>query len=207
METRSRMSPITALFLGVFGVIGVGILSGTSVALYGLRIADQKATGLLNLVNQTVDGLPELLTSLPPAIGDLLNDRRAPEYARNIDVSVRFVADEADSVRPVITVSNKGDEIVSLLAVRVAALNPDLVPVRDWTSIVATPLAVDDDWRGPLMPGATRHIVLHRTRGLSKWPIESLNGSVEISDVRVWQSEATAQRTRDNMAKTEAERT
>ena len=193
MNTHTRMSPLTALFLGIFGVGGVGIAAGAIVVLYSLRILDNKASALIGFAEHTVESLPELIDALPPAIGDVLNDRRAPDYAANLDVSVRFVANEqSEGVRPVVTVINKGKEVVSMLAVRVAALDARKVPVREWTEVVATPIAADDDWRGPLMPGATRHVVLSSWRSFPADKIEILSAAPEISELRVWEPKQSA---------------
>ncbi|MEK7711071.1 MAG: hypothetical protein AAB341_04165 [Planctomycetota bacterium] len=181
---------MTALFLGVFFVGAVTIGSAATVVLYGMRIVDTKASALIRFAGNTVEGLPELVQSLPPAIGDLLHDRRAPEYAGKINVEVKLVADDASGVvRPVLTVRNTGDEVVSLLAVRVAALDANGVPVNDWTEVVATPLAIDDDWRGPLMPGATRYVVLSGSRSLAG-KAGTVTAVAEIGDVRVWEGKA-----------------
>ena len=188
MNSPTRMSPITALFLGIFGVGGVGIAAGAAVLLYSLRILDSKTTALIGLAEHTVASLPDLIDSLPPAIGDILNDRRAPDYAPNLDVNVRFVANEpSEGLRPVVTITNKGTEVVSMLAVRVAALDARKVPVREWTEVVATPIAADDNWRGPLMPGAIRHVVLSNWRHGPADKIDSLTAASEISELRVWE--------------------
>lgn len=187
MQNPTRMSPLTALFLGLFGVGAVGIASGTAVLLYTLRIVDQKASSLIGFAGETVHSLPDLLDKLPPAIGEVLSDRRAPDYVGAIESSVRFVLNESgDAVRPVVTVTNKGTEVVSMLGVRVAALDAGGVPVRDWTEVVATPLSIDDDWRGVLLPGATRHVVLHASRSLDPAKLASYRGEIEYSEVRVW---------------------
>ena len=188
MNTQTRMSPLTALFLGIFGVGGVGIVAGAAIVLYTLRIVDSKAGALIGFAEHTVEALPDLIDALPPAIGDVLSDRRAPDYAANLEVSVRFVANEqSEGIRPVVSVSNKGKEVVSMLAVRVAALDASKVPVREWTEVVATPIAVDDDWRGPLMPGATRHVVLSTWRSFPADKAESLSAAPEISELRIWE--------------------
>lgn len=171
----------------------VGIASGTSVVLYGMHVLDKNATEAIGFVDNTLggtlEGLPALIESLPESIAELLDDRRAPEYAANIEVSLNFVPDERnDGLRPVMTIVNKGDEVVSLLAVRVAALNKSMLPLRDWTEVVATPLAIDHDWRGPLMPGNTRHVRLSCCRSLSEADIEDITGAWEIADIRVWQA-------------------
>ena len=186
---NTRMSPLTAMFLGMFGVGAVGIASGAGVVLYAMHIIDTKAATILGFAENTVEGLPALLESLPPAVGELLNDRRAPDYAASIDVDLTFVKDQGrDVLRPVMTITNNGDEVVSLLAVRIAALDENRVPLRDWTEVVATPLAIDDnDWRGPLMPGATRYVAVSRWRSLPSGTDTVIQGAVEISEVRIWQ--------------------
>lgn len=187
MNAPTRMSPMTALFLGLFGVAAVGITSGTAVLIYSLKIVDQKANKLLGFAENTIQSLPDLMSSLPPAINEILSDRRAPDYVGAIESSVRFVLTEnGEGVRPVITVTNKGEEVVSMLGVRVAAMDASGVPIRDWTEVVATPLPIDDDWRGVLLPGATRHVVLHSSRSLDPAKIGSYRGEIEFSELRVW---------------------
>jgi hypothetical protein len=87
-----------------------------------------------------------------------------------------------------VTIKNKGNELVSLLTVRVAALDARGRALHEWTTTAATPIGFEHEWRGPLMPGSTRHVVLdngcfHRNE---------LEGAetlvVEIADVRVWTS-------------------
>jgi hypothetical protein len=188
MHEQKRMSPLTALFLGLFGVIGVGIASGTVITVFGLQIIDEKAGNLIGLTENTIGGLPELLESLPPVVGELLNDHRAPDYTASIDVDVNLIADKkTNAVRPVLTVTNNGDEVVSMLAVRVAVLNDDGVPLGDWTQVVATPIAIEGDWRGPMFPGATRHVVCSRYAGGRSVSADlAVTAQPEISELRVW---------------------
>ena len=185
MTGPTRMSPITALFLGLFGVLAVGITSGTGIVLYGLRIANTNASSLLNLADSTIAGLPELIERLPPALADLFDDRRAPDYAENLDVKVSFLADKrSDRIRPVMTVTNNGSSVVTMLTVRVAALNQEEVPLQEWTELVATPIALNDELRGPIFPGSTRHIVLRR--GYRRTASGSaFTGAIEISELRI----------------------
>lgn len=194
MTGQTRMSPLTALFIGLFGVGAVGIASGTLVVLYGMRIIDTRAGEVLgfadNTISQTLDGLPALLDSLPKAVQELLGDRSAPEYVANLDVDVDFVVDErSKGLRPVLTITNNGSEVVSFLAVRVAALNSRRLPIREWTEVVATPIALEDgDWRGKLYPGSTRYAVVSSgCRTVPADRTEQVIGVVEISDIRVWQ--------------------
>ena len=193
MTGHARMSPLTALFLGLFGVGAVGIASGTAVVLYGMRIIDSKASDVLGFAEGSLAGvldtLPELLESLPPTLADVLNDRRVPEYAAEIDIDAAFVTDDRNGgLRPVLTITNNGSEVVSLLAVRVAALNANKVPIREWIEVVATPIAIDGDWRGPLFPGKTRYVVMSGWRGLPAKNADTVMGVAEISEIRVWQS-------------------
>jgi hypothetical protein len=191
MREHRHMSPLTALFIGIFFVGAVSIAAASSIVLYGMRIADTRITDVLGLAGNTIEGLPDLINSLPPAIGDVLNDRRAPKYAANLDVDVNAIADErSGGIRPVVTVRNNGDEVVSMLVVRVAALSSSGVPLRDWTQVVATPIAIEDEWRGPIMPNATRHVVLSRCYGQPVIPADSVTLVHEISEIRVWDSDS-----------------
>ena len=193
VATRTRMSPLTAMFLGMFFVGGLVIASATAVVLYSMRIADSNVAKLLWFADNTVDGLPELLKSLPPALADVLHDRRAPDYASKLDVHVKFIDDETSgALRPVLTVKNTGDEVVSMLALHVAALDANGTPRSDWTQVVATPLSIDKDWRGPLMPGETRHVVFSGSRALAG-KSQTLAAVVEIGDVRVWEAESKSE--------------
>lgn len=188
MMGQNRMSPMTAMFIGLFGVGAVGIASGATIVLYGMRIIDSKANALVGFAEHTVAGLPELIESLPPSLADILSDRRAPEYASNVEMKLNFVPSERKGgLQPVMSITNKGNEVISMLAVRVAALDGRLVPIQEWTQVVATPIAVDDDWRGPLFPGATRHVVMSSWRTVKADQGSDLTGAVEISELRVWQ--------------------
>lgn len=187
MRDHRPMSPLTALFIGFFGAGAIGIACGSGVILYGMSMIDGHASTVLGFAADTVEGLPGLLRALPPVVDDILSQRRALDYASRIDVEARLVeGGRAGTVRPVLTIKNTGDEAVSILAVRVAVLNEDGVPVAEWTEVVATPLAVEGSWRGPILPGSSRHVLLQDAwRGLSK-DYESLTPVVEIADVFVW---------------------
>ena len=188
MNEQRRMSPVTAFFLGIFGVVGVVIVSATLLTTYAMYIVDSKTDGVLGFAKTTIEGLPDLVDSLPPALGELLNDHREPEYASNIKIDVQMITDErTNTVRPVLTITNEGDEVVSMLAVRVAALNSNGVPVGDWTQVVATPIAIEDEWRGPLFPHTTRHVVCSRYGGSRSVSAKiDVRPVAEISELRIW---------------------
>jgi len=196
------MSPLTALFLGLslFGVSLVAMIA--VVALYGLKIADDKSDRLLGLADNTVervpeiirsvtDQMPELIKSLPPVLSDAFNDRRAPEYTGQLVIQAELrPSGRRDSLAPVVTIENKGSEMVSLLSVRVAVLDESGTPRREYTEMAATPLAIDHDWRGPLMPGATRHLVLCDWDGLPQNAASRWKAVCEISELRLWNGPA-----------------
>ncbi len=182
-----RMSPLTALILGVCGLGMTAIVAGSGIVAYTLSIANSKASDIFALAEHTFDGLPELLDSMPPIVSDALSDRRAPEYAVNVEVEVGFVrSGRGDYLRPSLIVKNNGDQTLSFLAVRVAAIGEGGRALEDWTEVIATPIAIERDWPGPIMPGNTRHITLHGSRRLSVEDAELIRGVVEITDVRVW---------------------
>ncbi len=180
-----RMSPLTALVIGVFGVGGVAIASVSSIALYGMRIIDRKADRLIGVADNAIDNLPDLVETLA-SVGDKLAGPRAADYAEKLDIKVGFGPDEREKgVRPVLTISNKGTREVTLLSLRVAALDKSGMPLREWTEIVATPFALDDEWRGPLQPGATRYVVVSCWHPIPAERAETLTPVAEISEIRV----------------------
>ena len=182
-----RMSALTALVLGVCGLGMTGIVAGSGIVVYTLSIANGKASDIFALAEHTFDGLPKLLESLPPIISDALSDRRAPEYAGKVSIEVGFVpGGRGDSLCPSLIVKNNGDQTVSFLTVRVAAIGENGRALEDWTEVIATPIAIEDEWRGPLMPGSTRYVTLRGSRRLNPERVNQIRGAVEITDVRVW---------------------
>jgi hypothetical protein len=182
------MSPITAFFIGIFGVGAVGVASVTTVVLYGLSIVKNNAEVITSIAEETIKDLPDLIERAP-ALVDAIGGRRVPGYAEKVDIELNFVLDKrSGSVRPVMSITNTGNEVVTMLAVRVAALGKENIPLHEWTEVVATPLSIDDHWRGPLYPGSTRYVRLSgRWRGLPADMVDKITGAVEISDIRLWE--------------------
>ncbi len=186
MVTQQRMSPFTALFLAIGFVAVSAIGAGTVITLVGLKVADDKATSLLALSEDAVTNLPEFIDKLPPAIADMLHDRRAPEYVSNIVTKVRLAEDEGTGLLiPSVEIVNNGTEIVSMLGVRVTLLNQDGAALHEWNQLAAAPITFEE-LRGPLLPGTKRYVVLPGRRSLTKDLRGQLTGAVEISEVRVW---------------------
>lgn len=194
-----RMSPFTALFLSIGGIVITAIIATCLLAMYGIRTADHNIATGLRAVDQLTGRIPEIVAEVRPTIdaiaprlAEQLNFERRPDYAGKIAATATFVASEwTDRMRPSLMITNTGDETVSLLAVRVAALDAAGNAIADWTQVVATPIAVDGDWRGPLLPGSTRHVVVSDGYRLPATALRDVQALVEIADVQVWQSAGT----------------
>lgn len=184
---HTRRSFASSFVLAGSFVLVALIGSVTAVGIYGLNIVDRKTGNIFEFVEEAMLSLPEIAEALPPVLADLINDQRRPEYADQLDISVKLAATRSSSgVRPMVVVRNLGDQIVSLLSMRVVVLNDRDELVAEFNEWAATPIAADHDWRGPLLPGATRHFATsHRFVG-KKSKAENLRVEFEITDVRVW---------------------
>jgi hypothetical protein len=186
---RSFLSQ-AALGISVFAV--AVILSATAVVIYGMRILDGKTDDLAGFVTAAVKGLPELERALPPVLADVLDDRRDPDYRRQIEIKATAYPDPHDQGRHGIAVEieNRGDELVSLLSFRLVAFDAQGVPrfERNWWA--ATPFAADDDWPGPLMPGARRYLTSRAVSSHRLPRVGELRVEVEVTDIRVWRRDS-----------------
>ena len=183
---RKRLSFLSVTVISLAAIIVTTVVSASGIAIYALKIADGKTDSLVGLVGEAVQSLPEFCKGLPPALADAINDERQPGYRDQLDVSVRL-GDREGSRRGrviIVEVVNRGEETVSLLSMRLVGLDGDGDPVFEQNAWVATPLQIDDDWRGPLLPHETRRIPLfsYGTGG-------SEEVVAEITDIRVWQAE------------------
>ncbi|MFQ5428849.1 MAG: hypothetical protein ACE5E1_00955, partial [Phycisphaerae bacterium] len=185
---KQRMSFLSVLVVSVAAIVVSTIVSAAGIAVYGLGVADRQGDTLVSLLTGGLEALPDLQRALPPALADALDDQRRPDYLDQLDVSVRLVGIEGRSGRrrAVVEVSNKGDEIVSLLTMRIVASDGDGEPLAELSTAVATPLQFDGEWRGPLLPHSTRRIPIRRSWGRAG------PGSLayEITDIRVWRAGA-----------------
>ncbi len=182
-----RHSFFSALAWGGSATLIALIASVTILAKSGLGMIDRKSDDVLGFVHTALESLPELVESLPPAIGDALNDERRADYAPSLQVAARLTDVDANGwVRPSIEITNSGDRIVSMLSMRVVLLSPDGHVLAERNVWAATPIAADDDWRGPLQPGNTRRLSegFYVSRGLRN--LDKVDVAVELTDVRVW---------------------
>ncbi|UCG15244.1 MAG: hypothetical protein JSV19_08090 [Phycisphaerales bacterium] len=190
MHPKQRMSALTALFLGVTAVLVAVITSASIIAIYAMNVGDRWGGDVIKLVNGAVTNLPETIKGLPPAIGDVLDDRRTPEYVEQLGVQVRLILDETGrTVHPVVSIENRGPKMVTLLALRIVAMDGAGNPVTAWNEYAATPIAIDHDWRGPIMPSSTRQLSLCRHHGVRG----DVTAEWEITDIRVWSESAEDQ--------------
>jgi hypothetical protein len=157
------------------------------MVIYGVHFAGERSEKLVSLVGEAIGSLPDLREALPPALADILDDRRQPDYAAELDISAKttFVPDQHRMLRTRIEVVNEGDEIVSLLCLRIVVLSSNGEILAESNEWAATPIAADHNWRGPLMPGSHRYFVSCR-RALPAFFADDLRTEVEITDLRVW---------------------
>ena len=183
-----RHTFLSALAMGLSAIIIAFIVSCTVVIIYGMNFAGDKSEEVVALVEKAISGLPELQESLPPALADMLNDRRQPDYSTQLDITAKTSLLPADkgTVKTTVEVVNNGSEVVSLLTLRVVVLTSQNDIITESNEFVATPITTKhDNWRGLLMPGSRRYFVTSR-KGLPVFSADELRTEVEITDIRIW---------------------
>lgn len=182
-----RHTFLSALAMGLSAIIIAFIVSCTVVIIYGMNFAGDKSEEVVSLVEEAIRGLPDLQKSLPPALADMLDDHRQPDYGTQLDIqaTTTLLPDNKGTVKTTIEIANNGSEVVSLLSLRVVVLTSRNEVIAESNEWGATPIAADDDWRGPLMPGSRRYFVTSQ-RGLPVFSADELKPVVEITDIRVW---------------------
>lgn len=192
---QKKRSFFSTVAWGVSATVVTLIIGVAGITLYGMNIADRKSDNLLDLVKFGVDNLPQICESLPPVLADALNDQRRPDYAAELNVSARLAGSRSGHgrLRPIVVVENDGDEVVSLMSMRIVLLDENGDPLAEVNQWVATPIAADDDeWRGPLLPGETRQFPVngdHRFRDANE--NEAVDIAYEITEVRTWRGPTT----------------
>jgi hypothetical protein len=183
---RKPMSFLGVAALGISAVLVTAIVCASCWGFYGLHIVNKRSQDVMSLVQSTAERFPQIVESLPPVFADALNDQRDPSYRDNLDIETHML-DEVDrwgAGRAVVKISNTGDRIVSLLSMRVVTLDADGDPTDEENVWAATPIQVDHDWRGPLLPGETRRIIVNQLHGERVASVAH-----EITELRVWQGE------------------
>ena len=188
-----RHTFLSALAMGLSAIIIAFIVSCTVVIIYGMNFAGDKSEEVVALAEKAIKGLPNLQESLPPALADMLDDRRQPDYATQLDITAKttLLPNDDGTVKTTIEILNKGSEVVSLLSLRVVVLTAQNDIITESNEWGATPIAADHDWRGPLMPGSRRYFVTSR-RALPVFSADQLKTEIEITDIRIWNSDKGA---------------
>jgi len=185
--TYRKHTFLSALALGISGIFITLLVCCTVVIIYGMHFAGEKSEQLVALLEDAIGGIPTLQKSLPPVFADILDDHRQPDYSSQLEITAKTapVPEQSGRVRTSVTVVNKGPEVVSLLALRIVVLNGAGEIVGESAEWAATPFAADDDWRGPLMPGARRYFSCshYESRDVST---DQLKTEVEVTDLRIW---------------------
>lgn len=186
--TQKKRGFFSTVAWGISATLVTLIISAASVLLYGMNIADRKTGNLAELIEFSVDSLPKLAESLPPFLSDAINDQRRPDYAEELNVTARLAKREHGRVRPVVVVENDGDEVVSLMSIRIVLLDDEGNPLSEANEWVATPIAADDnDWRGPLLPGETRQFPARIQYGFRRDRQDAVTDvAYEITEIRTW---------------------
>jgi hypothetical protein len=184
---RKRMSFLSVAAISLTAVCITFLFCGTGLALYGMKLLDKKSESLAGLICQAAAKLPEFREALPPALADAIDDERLPDYRENLVVSARIAKsdDGRGARRAVISVENRGDRVISLLSLRLVGLDETGDPVFEQEAWAATPLQIDDDWRGPLQPHETRLFPVYWYRNSQPAGVD-----VEVTDLRVWRGSA-----------------
>ena len=189
--TYKRHTFLSALATGVSAFFIVLVISCTVVVVYGIHFVGDKSEKLVSTVGSAIGGLEEFQESLPPIMADVLNDRREPAYRDQIDIAARISKkdDSRGAMRMAVEVTNTGEEVVSLLSFRIVVLDAANEVMAESTEWAATPITTDGGLRGPLMPGAKRHFNSWAYNTCELPTAEDLKIEVEITDLRVWNSE------------------
>jgi hypothetical protein len=180
---------LSSLFSGLFGFLIAVVVCASGLGFYALHMVDSKVDGLFTITRDVISGLPEWQRNLPPLVAEMLDDRRAPDYRDDVEITVQMAPSPDDSTREVtvVRVANNGSETITVLALNVVLENANGVPVSERRVYAATPITVDeDDWRGPLLPGESRRFVVGCHGRCRVDQIGGLEASVGVSELRIW---------------------
>ncbi len=186
--TIKRHTFLSSLATGVSAFLIVVVISCTVLVIYGVHFVGDKSEELVTTIGSALGGLDEFQESLPPIMADVLNDHREPGYREQIEIAVRMSERGGNSAarRMTVEVTNKGDEVVSLLSFRIVVIDERGEVVAESDEWAATPFATDGGFRGPLMSGSTRRFVAWGRNVYGVAASDELKAEVEITDLRIW---------------------
>jgi hypothetical protein len=179
---------LSSVALGLSSLAITFVICCTVLIMYGMHFAGERTDRVISVAQSAVQGLPALLESLPPAVADMLNDRRQPDYSQHLAIKAQLIARPGSNgpTRTGIEVVNNGNEVVSLLALRIIVVDENgqlLSETQEWA---ATPFAAENAWRGPIMPGSRRYFECRHSSLHDISPIDNLKAEVEINELRIW---------------------
>lgn len=173
MESHSRVAPVSqviykkrsflsTLILGLSAITVTVIVCLVAIVLYGMNIADRR-------------------------IEDFIGHRQTV-YHSQLSITARLVPDRyRGGLRPSIEVQNNGDEVVSFLSMNVTVVDESGNPLDQWTVWGATPIALDGELRGPLLPSSKRRVLAPTSHRMSSpGNGDDLRVEVEVTDIRIW---------------------
>lgn len=178
----------TALVQGLFGFLIVGIVCATVLGAFGFWVFDKKTSEFFSIVTSVAGNAENWREIAPEFLSDALNDRRALAYDEKLDINVRMMPSTGQRGGNVVVaeVANRGDELVSMLSLRVTVEDGDGVPVFEEVIAAATPISMQLDHdvilRGPLRPGSYRKILIHPPL------MDEADTTVkyEVTELRLW---------------------
>lgn len=175
MTNHTRMSPLTAFFIGLFLLGATTVVSVTTVVVIGMRMAERQVDNFADVSRDLVGRLPGIIEQLPE-LSQVWIGTRNTAYSQNVSVNAYLVPDpHGRGMRPSVTITNNGGEPITLLTMRVTARDSAGAPVAEWSEAAATPVGVVDDWRGPLGPKQTRDLVF------GGWPLVSATTASQVT--------------------------
>jgi len=191
--TVRKHSFLSSAAFGLSAIVITVVVSLTVLVLYGVHLASEKSDQVISLAQGAIHGLPEFRQALPPALSDMLDDRRQPDYCRELAIDARVVTRPGSHGRAqtAIEITNNGTEVISLLSLRVVLLDENgglLSESQEWA---ATPFAADHDWRGPIMPGSRRRFLCSGSHLYDVGPLDEVKAEIEITELRVWNGPQT----------------
>lgn len=190
-----KSSFLAATASGIFGTLMTLIVCGTGLGGYAIHIADKRFG---QAFEQLSSDPQKWRDALPAALSESLDDRREPGYRDALKITTRLVeSPDREGPAAFVEVRNNGPETVTLLSLHGTVESADGVPAYEFNASAATPFAFAGcrsncgtagagDWRGPLLPGATRKLLIR---------VDAPSGAAvacEVADVRVWNRKAVS---------------
>lgn len=186
--TYKKHTFLSSLAMGFSAFLIVVVISSTTLIIYGMHFIGDRSEKLVSTVGAAIGGLDEFQEALPPIIADVLNDRRRPDYRDQIDVTARIspIPGHNNHIRVAVQAKNKGQEVVSMLTIRVILLDENNEVISETDKWIATPITTDGGLPGPIMPGSNRRSTVYTYCTHGEKALDSLKTEIEITDLRVW---------------------